>query len=341
MLTHLQSGPVAPRRVVLLGAHGFLTRHLQRALAARQIEFCAVSSRDVDLTQPDSAERLVQRVGAQDTVVMMSTLTPEKGRDYRTLMLNLQMGANVCRCLEMTPCAHFVYLSSDAVYDAHQIPLDEDSTREPVDLYALMHTAREMMLGSVLEKGGVPLCVLRPTNIYGPGDTHNNYGPNRFVRTALQDGRIVLFGKGEERRSHVFVRDAIELILRVLRHRSRGVLNLATRPAVSFRAVAELVSKNCPRPVHLEYAPRTVPVIHHPYKLTQVARFVYNLGRPISPVVHRTFAVSATFQAFPDFKFTPLEDGLVQFLRACEQEVAAGTPPPAPKPRSPEAERPA
>jgi len=337
MLTHLQPAPSAPARVVLLGARGFLARHLQQTLAARRIPCRAVGSDELDLTQSDSAGPLARLLAAADTVVMTSTLTPEKGRDYPTLMRNLQMGATVSRALELTPCAHVVYLSSDAVYDAHQIPLDEDSSREPVDLYALMHTAREMMLASVLDKTGVPLCVLRPTNIYGPGDTHNNYGPNRFVRTALGEGRIVLFGKGEERRSHVFVQDTIELIVRAVTHRSQGVLNVATRPAVSFHAVADLIIRHCPNPVRVEYAPRKVHAVHHPYKITQVARFIYNLGRPISPVVHRTFAVAAVFQAFPDFKFTPLEEGLVQYLAACRQETPAGT---AAAP-APEAERPA
>ncbi|NCA21532.1 MAG: hypothetical protein EBS86_10400, partial [Crocinitomicaceae bacterium] len=43
-------------------------------------------------------------------------------------------------------CFGWLNLSSDAVYDAQKIPLDEDSTREPTDLYALSHIAREMML---------------------------------------------------------------------------------------------------------------------------------------------------------------------------------------------------
>lgn len=316
MLTHLQPSPVIPARVVLLGANGFLARHLQAALPAHGIPLLAVSSRDLDLTKPASAEQLAALLRPDDAVVMLSTLTPEKGRDAHMLMLNLSMAENVCRALGRSRCAHFVYLSSDAVYDAHQIPLDEDSTREPVDLYGLMHTAREMMLGSALEPTGIPYCILRPTNIYGPGDTHNNYGPNRFVRSAIHEGRIVLFGQGEERRSQVFVDDAINLIKGVLLRRSRGTLNIASRPAVSFREVADLVIRHHGQPVKIEHAERKVPVVHRPYKPTQIARFIYNLGRPIGPIVHRTFAVSARLAAFPDIAFTPLAEGLARFVQA-------------------------
>ena len=313
MLTHLQPVPIAPARVVILGANGFISRHLQATLQANHILISAVASTELDLTEPGCADRLAALIRPDDAVVMTSTLTPEKGRDFNTMMRNLRMAENVCLALESARCAHFVYLSSDAVYDAHQTPLDEDSTREPTDLYALMHTAREMMLGSVLERTKSPYAILRPTNIYGPGDTHNNYGPNRFVRSALREGRIVLFGQGEERRSQMFIADAVRLIDLVLRHRSTGTLNLAVRTAVSFREVADEVIRLCPHPVRIEFAQRTVPVVHRPYKPTQIARFIYNLGRPIGPIVHRPFVTSAILDAFPGFIFTPLSEGLRRF----------------------------
>lgn len=323
MLTHLQTPAAAPRRVVILGANGFLSRHLQAALKAQAIPFLALSSREIDLTRPESADQLAARIQAEDAVVMMSTLTPEKGRDYGTLMLNLKMGETVCTMLSRLRCAHFVYLSSDAVYDAHQIPLDEDSTREPMDMYALTHTAREMMLASVLDRTGTPFCILRPTNIYGSGDTHLNYGPNRFVRTALREGRITLFGKGEERRSQVYIADAVAIILRVLLHRSRGTLNIANRPAVSFRQIAELLTKLSDKPIQIEHVERKVPITHRPYKITQIARFIYNLGRPIGPIVHRTFAVSAIASAFPDLISTPIDRGLAQFVADERMRIAS------------------
>jgi len=322
MLTHRNPGAQHPRRVLILGARGFISRHLQRWCAAEGVECLPVGSSDIDLSIVENAPRLAALVQPDDAIVMSSILTPDKGRDYQALMCNLRMAETVCRALEQSPCTHFVYLSSDAVYDAQKIPLDEDSTREPTDMYALAHSAREMMLGSALEPKGIPLCILRLTTIYGPGDTHVSYGPNRFVRSALKDGRIQIFGRGEERRSHVFIDDAVALIGLALAHRSAGTLNVAIRPAVSFLDVAQKVAERVGKPVRIEYAPRTVPVIHRPYKPTQLFRFIYNLGRPIGQVVHRTFVNTAVFDAFPGFSFTPLEQGLEKFVQA-EQVGAA------------------
>jgi nucleoside-diphosphate-sugar epimerase len=316
MLKHLQSSSGRPARVLILGARGFLSTHLQAWCARNEIDCRPVASVEIDLTQPASAAQLAALIRPDDAIVITSSIQPGQGRDYRALMANLRITETVIGALERAACAQVVCLSSDAVYDAHQIPLDEDSSREATNVYALSHIAREMLLSSELERRNIPLCVLRLTAVYGTGDTHNAYGPNRFVRSALAEGRIVLFGKGEEKRSHVYVDDAVELIGRTLRQRSQGTLNVAVRRAASYREVAAEVIRLAGRPVEITYAERTVPVVHRPYKPTQVFRFLYNLGRPIGPVVHRTFVNSALFAAFPDFRFTPLENGLSSFVAA-------------------------
>lgn len=320
MLTHLLAVAERPARVLILGARGFLSGHLQSWCARRNIACRAVSSQEADLTQAQGGRRLGELLRPDDVVVMTSAVQPDKGRDYRALMANVRMGETLVGTLEAARCAQLVYLSSEAVYDANQIPLDEDSSREPTDFYALAHTAREMMLSAECARRDIPLCILRLTAVYGPGDTHNAYGPNRFARDALRDGRIVLFGKGEERRSHVYVDDAVEIVGRAVLQRSTGTLNVAVRHALTYKQVADAIIRLLGRPIEITYAPRTVPVIHRPYKPTQVFRFIYNLGRPIGPVVHRTFLNSALFAAFPDFRFTPMEQGLRTLIGAQQTE---------------------
>jgi UDP-glucose 4-epimerase len=326
MLTHGTTHPRLPARVVVLGARGFISRHLQDWCAQSEAPVLAIASKSVDLTRTESFGDLAGLLRPDDAIVMTSALTPDKGRDRDSFMKNLRMAETVCLAVAKSSCAHFVYLSSDAVYDAEKIPLDEDSTREPTNLYALSHTAREMMLSEAMEKAGVPICLLRLTNIYGPGDTHNAYGPNRFVRSALKEGRIELFGRGEERRSHVFIKDTVKLIGLALTHRSSGVLNVAVRRAVSFSDIAQMVVRLVGKPVSVESSPRRVPTVHRPYKPTQVFRFLYHLGRPIGPIVHRTFVNSAVFDAFPDFRFSTLESGIAELIEAEREEsaIAAG-----------------
>ncbi|HEY4990072.1 MAG TPA: NAD(P)-dependent oxidoreductase [Opitutaceae bacterium] len=295
MLNHRLPTPLQPKRVVVLGATGFVSSHLRRAFEGSGTRVRMVGSEEIDLTRPESAAALAKVIETEDTVVMTSMLTPDKGRDFRTSFRNLQMAETVCRALETRPCAHFLYLSSDAVYDGDGIPLDEKSSRQPVDLYGLAHSYREMLVASVLAPRGIPYCVLRPTNIFGPGNSHDNYGPNRFVRTAIDDRKILLFGHGEEHRSHLYVDDAVWLINAAILRRSEGILNLAADPPLSFLDVAEAVARNCSEPVKIDFAVRAVPLVHRPYN------------------------VSALFGSFPDFEYTPFERGIRTHLEFARQ----------------------
>jgi UDP-glucose 4-epimerase len=298
MLEHLTGPDWRPSRVLIVGRSGFLARRLSAELARDGIPFDTVGRPEVDLTAPSSVDALRGLVQPDDALVILSALTPDKGRDFRTLMKNFSMAEHLGELFERCPCAHVVYVSSDAVYDGRQAPIDEDSGREPVDLYALMHTGREMMLQSVLTPRQVPLCILRPVALFGAGDTHNSYGPNRFVREAFDSRTITLFGRGEDQRSHVCADDAARLIAGCLLRRSAGILNLASPHTMSFRQVAELVQASCPFPTTLTFK-----------------------DRPGSgPVSRRPFSDRRLREAFPGFEFTPMTEAVSAFVAAHARE---------------------
>jgi nucleoside-diphosphate-sugar epimerase len=135
---------------------------------------------------------------------------------------------------------------------------------------------------------------LRPTLVYGAGDPHNGYGPNRFRRQANRGETIVLFGEGEERRDHVDVDDIAEIVRLVVDHRSAGLLNIATGSVASFRALAEKAVALSARPTAIQGSPRNGPMPHDGY-------------RPFDP--------AATNQAFPGFRYTAIDVGLERAQR--------------------------
>lgn len=272
-----------PERVVLLGARGFIGTALKRQLEAQDVPTLAPTSAEVNLAAAGAIEELATLLRPTDTVVMLAALTPDKGRDVTTFMKNLVMMQSVCAALEKTGCAHLVYFSSDAVYGTSVSRVTENTAASPQDLYGTMHYVREIMARNL---DRIPLLILRPTLVYGLGDTHNAYGPNRFRRSAQQDGTIALFGGGEETRDHVHVDDVAALTVRCLMRRSIGTLNIATGISKSFREAAELVAKQFGRPVGITTTPRA------------------NL------VTHRHYDVTNLIKAFPNFRFISLAEGV-------------------------------
>lgn len=287
LLQHLNATPEAPERVVVLGKRGSVASALARLLEARKIPCRLLGKSELDLLASDAPQRLSAELGSNDALVVISALAPCKNADM--LVDNVRMMAAICAALERQPVAHAVYISSDAVYRDSTAPLTEASCAEPNSMHGGMHIAREIMLRGVSD---LPLAVLRPTLLFGPSDTHDGYGPNRFLRFASEGREIVLFGEGEERRDHVFLDDLAELLIRVLTHRSVGLLNVATGEVVSFRALAELIAQKFG--VTARGTPRTGPMPHGGY---------------------RPFEISTCRTAFPDFRYTPLQRSIAATAR--------------------------
>lgn len=283
MLIHQHTTSEKPERVVLVGARGFIGAVVKRQLEALAVPTLALTSADVNLTDAGAAEKLAALIKPADSIVMLAALTPDKGRDIATLMKNLAMMQNVCAALEKTGGVQLVYFSSDAVYDIAVSRVTEDTPASPQDLYGAMHYTREIMARGLAK---IPLLVLRPTILYGLDDTHNSYGPNRFRRMAQKDGKITLFGGGEETRDHIHVDDVATLTVRCLFHKSTGTLNVATGVSRSFRGIAELMARQFPKKIEIVTTPRANPITHRHYDITNLIK------------------------AFPDFRFIGLEEGV-------------------------------
>ncbi len=278
-----------PTRVLLLGGHGFIGAAIGKRFAEMGLSTVAPASSELNLAEPSSALSLSALMRPSDVVIMLAAVTPEKGRTTRTVLTNIAMMQTVCEALNTVGCEHLLYFSSDAVYDPAVETVSEETPPSPQDLYGAMHYTRELMARSLPE---IPVLVVRPTLIYGAGDTHNSYGANRFRRMAGTSGKITLFGAGEEMRDHVYIDDIARLTVECVFHRTTGTLNVATGVSYSFSELADVVARQFITHVAIECTPR------------------------VSRITHRRYVLSNLIRAFPDFSFTPLTEGLAAAQRA-------------------------
>jgi nucleoside-diphosphate-sugar epimerase len=273
-----------PSQTIILGA-GFVGSAAARCLKSEGASCLSIRRKDLDLLSDGADEKLASLINNSSTLVIVSALAPVK--NYKMLHENLRMLEPIVNVLSEVKPAHIVYVSSDAVYKDSSNPLSENSCAEPSSLHGVMHLTREIVLREIA--GDIPLAIVRPSLIYGLADPHNGYGPNRFYRDACNAQDIQLFGEGEERRDHVYIDDVGELISRVVRRRSEGVLNIATGEVYSFREIAEKIAKRPNQNIKVVGNLRNGPIPHNGY---------------------RAFDAAATHLAFPDFKYTSIKQGL-------------------------------
>ena len=108
---------------------------------------------------------------------------------------------------------------------------------------------------------------------------------------AKKDGRITLFGDGEETRDHIHVDDVAALTVSCLLRGTTGVLNIATGVSRSFREAAEFVAKQFGNSIEIITTPRA------------------------NPVTHRHYDVTKLLKACPNFRFIALAEGVKSIHR--------------------------
>jgi nucleoside-diphosphate-sugar epimerase len=294
MLQHSHSLPSNPKRVIVIGAGGFIGSAIAQRLVAVGANTVELTRKDVDLLSADAASALAARLKPGDSIVFVSAIAPAK--TVTQLMDNLRMAEAACAAFDEVNPSHLLYISSDAVYTDDANPVTEDSPVAPSTAHGMMHAARELMFRTTVT---CPFAVLRPTLVYGAADPHSGYGPNRFRRQAAKGEPISLFGEGEEQRDHVAVEDVASLATRIVQHTSAGSLNAVTGVSTSFFDVAHMVAAQFDPPAEVKCLPRAVPRPH---------------------LLHRFFDISQCLKSFPDFRYTNLAEGIERIHRETREK---------------------
>lgn len=107
----------------------------------------------------------------------------------------------------------FVYVSSTEVYgNARYAPVDEEHPLHPTNAYGASKAAGEMYALSAWRTHGLPACVVRLFNVYGPREHCQGVPAEvipRFVMRVLAGESPVIFGTGQQTRDFTWVDDTV------------------------------------------------------------------------------------------------------------------------------------
>jgi UDP-glucose 4-epimerase len=95
------------------------------------------------------------------------------------------------------------------------LPVDEEAPTNPRGIYEITNLTAEKIVKVYHDVHGIKAVMLRLTNVYGPRSQmkHDHYGVvNWFVRQALENGTIRVFGDGSLKRDFLYIDDSVEAI---------------------------------------------------------------------------------------------------------------------------------
>src|SRR5262245_31936082 len=121
-------------------------------------------------------------------------------------------------CRKFNPGVKVIFAGTRQVYGRpDRLPVDETHLVRPIDVNGVNKAAGEYYHLLYNNAFGVRACSLRLTNVYGPRQLirHNRQGfIGWFIRLAIEDREIQIFGDGSQVRDFVFVDDAVDAFLR-------------------------------------------------------------------------------------------------------------------------------
>lgn len=255
--------------VLVTGAAGFIGSHLTAALLARGARVTgldcftdyyprrikdanlAVNAEHPNFTFVEAAIADADLPALLDGVTHVFHLAAQAGvrkswgRDFQIYTVNnIDASQILLEACVGRPIEKFVYASSSSVYgDAVAIPMTETALPQPVSPYGVTKLAAEQLCHLYTVNHGLPTASMRYFTVFGPRQ-RPDMGFHRFIRAALLDQPITLYGDGEQTRDFTFVADAVAATMAAGGHGSPGaVYNIGGGSRVSINEVLALIGR--------------------------------------------------------------------------------------------------
>ena len=223
-------------KVLVTGSSGFIGKHLIPRLRNCKHEIVEASSLEGDVATQvtwshfDRAEVLVHLAGR--------TFVPDSWNDPNDF-LKTNFHGTVC-ALEYCRRndARLIYLSSYLYGNPSKLPIPESTPLVANNPYALSKKLAEEVCKFYAEFFGVRITILRPFNVFGPGQSEQFLIPS-LINQVLTGNRIHVKDL-EPRRDYIYISDLIGAIINAIdRPLDFDIFNIGM--GVSY-SVAELIS---------------------------------------------------------------------------------------------------
>lgn len=145
------------------------------------------------------------------------------------------------------PGAKVIFTGTRGEYGASlNLPVSEDHSINPIGIYAITNFAAERIVLTYHNLHNIKSVCLRITNTFGPRHQmrHDEYGVfNWFIRKAMEDEVIPVFGDGRILRDYLYIDDVVDALLKTATCDDAygEVFNIGSGEALNFIDLAKKI----------------------------------------------------------------------------------------------------
>jgi nucleoside-diphosphate-sugar epimerase len=233
--------------ILVTGSDGFIGRHLVSALTRQGYTVERHARRNGDIARDPLTYEGVTHVFH----LAARTFVPESWTDPRAFYETNVMGTvnilEFCRRQR----ASLTLLSSYVYGRPQQLPVSEQHPLRAFNPYAHSKILAEEAARYYAEQFGVTVAIVRPFNVYGPGQSDQFLIPS-LVRQALSpDCDRITIQDPRPRRDYLFVTDLTEMLLSLAKQRSSDTYNAGAGQSVSIQELVDVINSFLPVRKHV------------------------------------------------------------------------------------------
>ncbi len=263
-------------KCLVLGGGGFLGSHLSQALleAGHTVRIFDLPHRkrfaaappqrlewvEGDFANPDDLEPAVS--GCDILYHLVCTTLPSSSNENPAY----DVETNVVSTLRLLDLARkkrgvkVIFVSSGGtVYGIPEsVPLDESHPTNPICSYGVTKLAVEKYLFLYRQLYGLDSCVLRLANPFGERQEASvlQGAVSVFLNKAFHDEVIEIWGDGSVIRDYIYVKDAVDALVRAAEHSGKDRLfNIGSGQGRSLNEILSEIGQVLGRPVRHAFAP--------------------------------------------------------------------------------------
>jgi UDP-glucose 4-epimerase len=288
--------------ILVVGAGGFVGQHLVQLLSSRGEKVIAVSRRPtnrdrdgVETILAETAEleqysRLLDRCRIVVHLASRSTPGSSAGRPVDEVQGSLLPLAALLQAMQQKPHLDLLYLSSGgSLYATASNDLaSETSHIQPRSYHGAVKVAAEYLISAWCQQYGGRATLLRPSNIYGPGQIERpGFGivPTCFGKI-VRGETLPVWGDGSIVRDYLYVDDFISLCMAILSApMSAGarILNASSGVGISLNELLRTIEMVAGKPLTRSYELNRAVDARHIVMDSTMARSRYN-WTPVTPL---------------------------------------------------------
>jgi UDP-glucose 4-epimerase len=169
-----------------------------------------------------------------------------------TWKVNVSGTYNLLESARMYDVKKFLFASSSEVYGSAQYtPIDERHPLGTNSIYGASKIAGDRICHAYACTYGMDIGILRPFNIYGPGQTAGV--ASIFIDKVLNNQSPLIQGDGSQSRDYIYIEDIVSAYDCMLRDRNPGTVNFGSGSETTVKKLAETIINICKKDIKPEY----------------------------------------------------------------------------------------